>query len=85
MKSSLLSDLLRGDMNGPLASLFRCGAGGQTRRNGVAPRQQLTPVDGIDVPRVLAMQAKIEAGRYAPDPYEVAEGVLATIAPARRH
>lgn len=85
MKSSVLSELLRGDLNGPLASPVRSGAGRQPRWNGVAPRRQLTFVDGIDVPRVLAMQAEIEAGRYAPDPYEVAEGVLATIAPTRRN
>ena len=85
MKTILLSQLLSSDLNDPLAFLNPRTADGAARWNGVAPRLRPGLADGIDVARVLATQAEIEAGRYAPDPDEVAEGVLATIAPTRRH
>ena len=85
MKTTLLSELLSTDLNDPLAALNLGTADGAVRWNGVAPRLRLRLAAGIDVARVLAKQAEIEAGRYAPDADEVAEGVLATIAPTRRH
>lgn len=85
MKTILLSELLRSDPNGPFAPVNPDAASGTARWKGGSAHPRLTLADGIDVARVRAMQTEIEAGRYAPDPDEVAEGVLATIAPARRH
>jgi anti-sigma28 factor (negative regulator of flagellin synthesis) len=42
-------------------------------------------VKGIDGVRVAAVQEVIRAGRYVADTDEVAAGVLAAIAPGRRH
>jgi anti-sigma28 factor (negative regulator of flagellin synthesis) len=41
--------------------------------------------DGIDLARVNALQQAIAAGRYFVDADHVAEGILATLAPARNH
>jgi len=83
MKTDPLSDLLRHALTVPLLSLA-ASANGQGGRTGLVLPRSLH-ADGIDAARVLEMRARIEAGRYAPDPDEVAAGVLEAIAPTRRH
>lgn len=51
----------------------------------IQPARSLPLPAGVNEARVRAMQLEIAAGRYAPDSREVADGVLSTIAPARRH
>ena len=51
----------------------------------IQPARLLQLPAGVNAARVRAMQLEIAAGRYAPDSREVADGVLSTIAPARRH
>jgi hypothetical protein len=87
MKDNLLAEILRSDWIGPVESLTRPADAGvcSPRWAGTAARPRLAPGNHIDAVRVSAMQAAIDAGCYAPDAGEVADAVLATIAPSRRH
>jgi len=51
----------------------------------IRPARPLPLPVSVNEARVRAMQLEIAAGRYAPDSREVADGVLSSIAPARRH
>jgi hypothetical protein len=87
MKTTLLPEALRYDWIGPLAGLpsptVACTE--IAREPGMAARLQALVVKGIDGVRVAAVQEIIRAGRYVADTDEVAAGVLAAIAPGRRH
>ena len=76
MKTTLLPDALRLDWIGPLARLRSPSAG--------ALRPMLVR-QGIDGVRVTAVLEALRAGHYVADADEVAAGVLAAIAPGRRH
>jgi Anti-sigma-28 factor, FlgM len=87
MKNTFLAELLRSEWIGPVASLAlpACASGGAARWTVTTARLRHVLGNNIDAARVMAMQAAIEAGCYAPDADEVANGVLAAIAPTRRH
>ncbi len=87
MKTTLLPEALRCDWIGPLAGLpSPAVARAETARwSGMAARLQMLMGKGIDGIRVAAVQEVIRAGRYVADTDEVAAGVLAAIAPGRRH
>lgn len=88
MKTTLLPDALRYDWTGSLARLPSPGAAAcaeSDRWSWVATRLQMLMHHGIDGVRVAAVLETIRTGRYVADTDEVAAGVLATIAPGRRH
>jgi anti-sigma28 factor (negative regulator of flagellin synthesis) len=88
MKTTLLPEALRYDWIGPLAGLpaARAVSGAESVHwSGMAARLQIVMGNGVDGPRVAAVQEVIRTGRYVADTDEVAAGVLATIAPGRRH
>lgn len=87
MKTTLLPEALRYDWIGPLAGLpapaVACAE--SARWSGMAARFQTLMGNGIDGVRVAAVQEIIRTGCYVADTDEVAAGVLAAIAPGRRH
>ena len=87
MKNTFLAELLGSDWIGPVASLAlpACASGGAGRWTVTTAHLRHVLGNNIDAARVRAMQAAIEAGCYAPDADQVANGVLAAITPSRRH
>ena len=87
MKTTLLPEALRCDWIGPLAGLASptVACAGNARGSGMATRLQVLIGKGIDGVRVAAVQEIIRRGRYVTDTDELAAGVLAAIAPGRRH
>lgn len=87
MKTTLLPEALRYDWIGPLAGLpsptVACAE--NARGSGMGARLQVLIAKGIDGVRVAAVQEIIRRGRYVTDTDELAAGVLAAIAPGRRH
>ena len=89
MKTTLLPEALRYDWIGPLAGLpsstctLACSE--SPRSSGMAARLQTLMGRGIDGVRVAAVQEIIRRGRYVSDTDVLAAGVLAAIAPGRRH
>lgn len=87
MKTTLLPEALRYDWFGTLAGLPSpaVACADYARGPGMAARLQALMVKGVDSVRVAAVQEVIRTGRYVADTDEVAAGVLAAIAPSRRH
>ena len=87
MKTTLLPEALRYDGFGPMAGLSGPAVAcvDSSRGLGMATRLPTRIVKGIDDVRVAAVQEIIRTGRYVADTDEVAAGVLAAIAPGRRH
>ena len=88
MKTTLLPEALRYDWIGPLAGLpsactLACSE--SPRSSGMAARLQTLMGRGIDGVRVAAVQEIIRRGLYVSDTDVLAAGVLAAIAPGRRH
>jgi hypothetical protein len=87
MKTTFLPETLRYDWIGPLTGLpspaAACAESARCSR--IAARLQALMGNGIDGIRVAAVQEVIRTGRYVADTDEVAAGVLAAIAPGRRH
>ena len=87
MKTSLLPDILRTECASPprgLALLLVVPPFAHPWAD-TAARLRRALEDGIDLARVRALQQAIAAGRYLVDADLVAEGILATLAPARSH
>jgi len=86
MKTSLLPDVLRTESTSPSGLALLSVVPPLARPWAeTAARLSRALEDGIDLARVRALQQAIAAGRYFVDADRIAEGILATPAPARNH